>query len=82
MKTTLTSKGQLTLPKVVREALGLRAGDELVVRLEEGRIVLLPHHRYRARDLLELIPEAKVRYPGLDEEQQALVRALAEKEPQ
>jgi len=36
----LTSKGQITVPKVVREALGLEAGDELVFRVEGDRAVL------------------------------------------
>lgn len=36
----VTSKGQLTVPKQVREALGLRAGDDLLFRVEAGRAVL------------------------------------------
>jgi AbrB family looped-hinge helix DNA binding protein len=40
---TLTAKGQLTLPKPVREMLGLRSGDRLdfVVR-EDGLIEAMP----------------------------------------
>lgn len=30
-QTTITKKGQLTLPKKVREALGLRTGDRVVL---------------------------------------------------
>ncbi|MGH9107589.1 MAG: AbrB/MazE/SpoVT family DNA-binding domain-containing protein [Acidimicrobiales bacterium] len=45
----LTSKGQLTVPKPVREALGLHDGDAVVFRLEGSRAVLA-----RAPDLLEL----------------------------
>ena len=33
---TLTSKGQVTVPKTVRDALGLRQGDTLQWDLEEG----------------------------------------------
>ena len=36
----LTSKGQLTVPKSVREALGLREGDSVVFHLEGSRAVL------------------------------------------
>ncbi|MBU8839075.1 AbrB/MazE/SpoVT family DNA-binding domain-containing protein [Mycolicibacterium goodii] len=36
----LTSKGQLTVPKAVRDALGLEEGDEVVFRVEGNRAVL------------------------------------------
>jgi AbrB family looped-hinge helix DNA binding protein len=38
----LSSKGQVVIPSEVREALGLRKGSELIVRLEGGRIILEP----------------------------------------
>jgi len=38
----LSSKGQLVIPKAIRQALGLRAGTQFHVRLEEGRIILEP----------------------------------------
>jgi AbrB family looped-hinge helix DNA binding protein len=45
----LTSKGQLTLPKPVRDALGLHEGDRVVFRIERGYAVLA-----RTADLIEL----------------------------
>jgi len=36
----LSSKGQLTVPKVVRDALGLTEGDRVVFRVEGRRAVL------------------------------------------
>ena len=36
----LTSKGQLTIPKEVREALGLRAGDRVFFTVRDGAAVL------------------------------------------
>ena len=35
---TLTSKGQVTVPKKVRDALGLKQGDTLQWDLEEGSV--------------------------------------------
>ena len=35
---TLTAKGQVTVPKTVREALGLRQGDQLSWELEDGSV--------------------------------------------
>ncbi|GFN22873.1 MAG: AbrB/MazE/SpoVT family DNA-binding domain-containing protein [Thermoanaerobacteraceae bacterium] len=40
--TTLSTKGQLVLPKEIRERLGLFPGDRLKVELSGGRIVLEP----------------------------------------
>jgi len=36
----LSSKGELTVPKVVCEALGVKGGDEVVFRVEGNRAVL------------------------------------------
>lgn len=36
----LTSKGQITIPKRVRDALELHTGDELVFRVERQRAVV------------------------------------------
>lgn len=40
--TTLSSKGQLVIPKQVRDAAHLAAGDELAVRWVDGEIRLTP----------------------------------------
>ena len=41
----ITSKGQVTIPKSVRDALGLHEGDELLFRVERSRAVVAktPH---------------------------------------
>lgn len=36
----VTSKGQVTVPKAVRDALGIEEGDELMFRVEGNRAVL------------------------------------------
>ncbi len=55
----VSSKGQVTVPKIVREALGVEEGDEIVFRVEGNRAVLA-----RTPDFLELggtfrVPAAK-----------------------
>lgn len=36
----VTSKGQITIPKEVRDALGIAEGDQVVFRVEQHRAVL------------------------------------------
>jgi AbrB family looped-hinge helix DNA binding protein len=36
----ITSKGQVTIPKTVRDALELKEGDELLFRVERSRAVI------------------------------------------
>ena len=40
MEATVAERGQITLPKAVREALGLTKGTRLEVELDGGRIIL------------------------------------------
>ncbi len=48
---TLTSKGQVTIPKTVRDELGLREGDRVAFRvLDDGTVVVEPE----TIDLLDL----------------------------
>jgi len=42
MLSTVTSKGQITIPKTMRDSLRIRAKDKVDFTLEEGRIVLKP----------------------------------------
>ena len=40
MEVTVAERGQITLPKAVRDALGLIKGTTLTVELDGGRIIL------------------------------------------
>ena len=51
----VSSKGQVTVPKAVREALGISEGDEVTFRVEGNRAVLA-----RTPDLLELAGSIRV----------------------
>ncbi len=52
--TTMTSKGQLTIPKEVRDQLGLSAGTRVFVTVRDGQIVAYPKNR-RAADLFGIL---------------------------
>ncbi len=48
MTTTVTSKGQVTIPKAVRDLLGIKPGSKVDFRRnEEGDIVLMPAEEKR-----------------------------------
>ena len=40
MQTTMTSKGQVTIPKAVRDAVGLKPGQRVAVTVEDGRAII------------------------------------------
>ncbi|MBK7060972.1 MAG: AbrB/MazE/SpoVT family DNA-binding domain-containing protein [Rubrivivax sp.] len=40
MEATVAERGQITLPKAVRDALGLTKGTKLKIEIEGGRIVM------------------------------------------
>lgn len=60
MLTTLSSKGQLIIPKPIRQALKLQAGDRFHIQVEQGKIILEPasspieilYGKYAQADLL------------------------------
>lgn len=54
---TVGERGQVTIPKELRERLGITGGDEVVVREEDGRVIIERQtvrerlaEGYRARD--------------------------------
>ena len=71
VESTLTKKGQTTLPKAVRETLGIRAGDRLRYVMAAGHVRILPvrpiHRLYGA-----------LRYEGPPVALEEMERAVAE----
>ena len=51
----VSSKGQVTVPKAVRDALGIKEGDDVVFRVEGDRAVLA-----RTPDFLDLAGSIRV----------------------
>ncbi len=53
--TTLTSKGQLTVPRAIRERMGLKPGDKITFSLlSDGTLVVRPRMR-RVADIAGLL---------------------------
>ncbi|MFC3884976.1 AbrB/MazE/SpoVT family DNA-binding domain-containing protein [Bacillus songklensis] len=49
----ISSKGQVTIPKVVREALGVNQGDSILFMFDEGKVAI------NKVDLAILIPQER-----------------------
>jgi|Deesub1362A_J573_1020465.scaffolds.fasta_scaffold09063_2 AbrB family looped-hinge helix DNA binding protein len=47
----VSSKYQIVIPKKIREMLGLRPGDQLLLTVEGGKVVMRPRPRSYARHL-------------------------------
>ena len=56
---TLTSKGQTTVPKEIREHLRLRAGDRIEFVIEDDGRVVLVLASYDAAELAGILPRPK-----------------------
>ena len=42
IESTITSKGRTTLPKAIREALSVQAGDRVRYVIIDGRVMIMP----------------------------------------
>jgi AbrB family looped-hinge helix DNA binding protein len=72
-ESTLTSKGQITIPKRVREALGLETGDRMSFRVrEDGVVEMVPE----TLDVMSLFGILKPRKRGvsLEDMEEAISR--------
>ena len=77
LQSVVTSKGQTTIPKEIRELLKLKPKDRLFYLVQEGKVVLKPLHG----DILELrgsVP-AKERPENFDAIRSATRRAVVKK---
>jgi antitoxin PrlF len=72
---TLTSKGQLTIPRQLRDALGLAPGARLQASIDRhGRLVLVPS-KYEPEDLFRHRPKVN-RVMTTDDMDQAIAMAV------
>lgn len=70
---TLTSKGQITVPKKIREFLGVEDSDKLsFTPLEDGNVLLSVEHP-SARILFGMLSNRKPRKPVSIEEMEAAI---------
>ena len=73
-KATLTSKGQLTLPKAVRDRFNIREGDHVLFDIHEDRIELRVVPQSSIDELFKALP--RTTRPALED---AEIKQLARK---
>ena len=75
---TMTSKGQMTVPKAIRDRFQLAAGDRIDFVVDDDRIMLVPA-KYTLDDLMTVLPKPKRRVTL--EEMEATIRARGGRGP-
>ena len=79
----ILERGQITIPKPIRESLGLKKGDIVDARLEGNCVVITPQKLVTPRDwekLLQVMNSVHEQNRGISEEEvyQDVQRAVAE----
>ena len=76
---TVTSKGQITIPKDVRDRLGLEAGDRVVFVVHSDRDVVLKPAKTDIRDLHGMLYRKGRRPRTVEEMDDGIARSVADK---
>lgn len=69
-KATVTGKGQVTLPRRVREALAIEVGDKLLFDIAEGELRVRVLRNRSVNDLFAALPGVEA-YAGEEVEREA-----------
>lgn len=77
----VTSKGQITIPKDVRDALAISQTDYVVVVLDGDKAILSPVRSGKLADLKGKLPATRP-FPGTDEVRREVGRSLGKRNRQ
>lgn len=77
-QTTLTSKGQVTIPKSVRDSLGLHVGDKIEFILTENNEVLLRPITKKVDDVFGLLHQPGKKPVSIEEMDAAIKQKIQE----
>ncbi len=74
----VTSKGQVTIPKRIRQELDINKEDYLLLTVEGGRLVATPMRRKQLRELYGALPATR-EFPGSDKVRDEIHKELGER---
>ena len=78
MQAIITSKGQITLPKTLRDQLNLSTGDRIEFVVEEHNIVRLIPHLAPVKNLKGMLPKP-AQAVSLEQMDEAIANGIANK---
>ena len=79
-KATVTGKGQITLPRRIREALDIETGDKLLFNIEDGELRVRVMHGRKISELFASLPGVGA-YQGEDAEHEAARAGFVDDQP-
>lgn len=79
MLATLTTKGQVTIPKKIREVLRLHAGDKIEIIVTEKREAIIRPISKKVDDVFCRLHQPDRKAVSVDEMNKAVTRKLKEK---
>jgi antitoxin PrlF len=74
----VTTKGQVTIPRAIRSAMDIEAGDGVIFRIEGQSVVMVPVKRRCLSALYGALP-VKRPSPGIDEERRIAREHIAKR---
>ncbi len=79
-KATVTGKGQITLPRRIREILNIETGDKLLFNIEDGELRVRVMHGRKVGELFASLPGVEA-YAGEDAEYRAARAGFVDDQP-
>jgi len=76
MQSTITSKGQVTVPAEIRAKLNLQTGDRLDFEIDHGAIRVVPVGKGTLREFMEILPKSS-RAVSVEEMNEAIAEEAA-----
>ncbi len=80
-KAKITFKGQVTIPKEVRNALGIEEGDSVIFMVEKDQAILKPLKKKSLKDFYGIFLATRP-YPGMEPIRKEVHRKISKHPPE